>query len=491
MSHITEQRADVDATAVRRLLANQALSRAAGAPLVDGNHVELLTDARENYPAWLEAIDSATERIYFEMYIVHEDDVGREFLKHLVAKARAGVQVRFLYDWVGAFGKTSGKFWEALRIAGAEVRCCNPPGLHSPLRWLSRDHRKLIVVDGQVAFVSGLCIGRDWVGWPKRGMEPWRDTGVRLRGPAVADVELAFAEVWGSTGHPIPQEEMTSRDSISPEGNIPVRVIATTPETAGMYRLDLLVASLARQRLWLTDAYFIGTTAYVDALRVAAREGVDVRLLVPGASDIQIVAALSRIRYRPLLEAGVRIFEWDGPMVHAKTAVADSRWARVGSTNLNLASWCGNWELDLAVEDNGIAEKLGEMYLSDLERATEIVITKQQQVRPVHLLEPGSRRKRLGAGSAGRTAATAIGFGSAMGAALTDHRTLDPTEAGSLMIFGVIFLVLALLSVIWPRLITLPLAGLLGLMAISLLTRAYKLRSAMKRGSPGRSRSPE
>ena len=117
MSDITAQRGEVDPMAVRRLLANQAFSRAAGAPLVAGNHVELLSDAQENYPAWLEAIDSATERIYFEMYIVHEDAVGREFLKRLVAKARAGVHVRFMYDWVGAFGKTSKKFW--VRIASS------------------------------------------------------------------------------------------------------------------------------------------------------------------------------------------------------------------------------------------------------------------------------------------------------------------------------------------------------------------------------------
>src|SRR5206468_4611824 len=125
--------------------------------------------------------------------------------------------------------------------------------------------------------------------------------------------------------------------------------------------------------LWLTDAYYAGTTPYVQALRAAALDGVDVRLLVPQATDLPMVRALSRAGYRPLLEAGIRVFEWNGPMLHAKTAVADGQWARVGSTNLNLASWAGNWELDVAVEDTEFAGQMEEMFEEDLTGATEIV----------------------------------------------------------------------------------------------------------------------
>ena len=131
-------------------------------------------------------------------------------------------------------------------------------------------------------------------------------------------------------------------------------VIDAAIRRAGMLRVDQLVATLARERLWLTDAYYAGTTSYVQALRAAARDGVDVRLLVPSASDIPIVKPLSRAGYRPLLEAGVRVFEWNGTMLHAKTAVADSNWARVGSTNLNIASWFGNLELDVVIEDGDV-----------------------------------------------------------------------------------------------------------------------------------------
>ena len=138
-------------------------------------------------------------------------------------------------------------------------------------------------------------------------------------------------------------------------GDISLRVIATQPATAGMFRLDQLVAAVARERLWITDAYFIGASPYMQALVAAAGDGVDVRLLVPGSStDLPLVQNMTRAGYRQLLEAGIRIFEWNGTMVHAKTAVADGKWGRVGSSNLNIQSWLGNWELDVAVERPGV-----------------------------------------------------------------------------------------------------------------------------------------
>src|SRR5207244_7474783 len=149
-------------------------------------------------------------------------------------------------------------------------------------------------------------------------------------------------------------------------GQTPLLIVATVPITAGLFRVDQLVAALARHRLWLTDAYYAGTSLYVQALRAAAKDGVDVRLLVPNATDIPLLRPLSRAGYRPLLEAGVRVFEWNGTMLHAKTAVADGRWARVGSTNLNLASWLGNRELDVMVEDPPFVKRMEEMYLDDL-----------------------------------------------------------------------------------------------------------------------------
>ena len=460
-------------------LIEHAFARASGAPLVPGNDVILLKDAAQNYPAWLAAIEAARRTIHFESYIIHDDETGERFAQALMARARAGVRVRLIYDWLGALGKTSRRFWRQLRAAGVEVRCCNPPSLVSPVTWLSRDHRKMLAVDGQIAFVTGLCVGRHWVGDPARGIEPWRDTGIGVRGPAVADLERAFARMWALTGQAMPAAEMPARESMAAAGDVSLRVIASMPGTAELYRLDQFIAAAARRTLWLTDAYFVGTTAYVQSLRGAARDGVDVRLLVPGSTDIWILRGLSRAGYRPLLEAGVRVYEWNGTMLHAKTAVADGRWARVGSTNLNLQSWIGNWELDVAVEDERFAARMEEMYLADLGRATEITLTDRARVVKSGGTPRGPARQR---GSAGRAAAGAVSIGSAVGAAMTGRRALGPAEARIMGVAGLVLLVLGLLASIWPRVIAAPLAVIALWLAVSLLVRAWTLhRERVKR----------
>lgn len=458
-----------------RLLAEQVFSRTAGAALQPGNRITLLKDAEQNYPAWIEAITGAKKYIHFESYIIHDDDIGYHFAGLLMAKAKEGVRVRLIYDWLGAFCKTSRRFWNRLRTAGVEVRCFNPPRVDSPLSWLTRDHRKMISVDGRIAFVTGLCIGRMWVGYPERSIQPWRDTGVSVEGPAVADIDLAFAQAWEATGAPVPCEELREPESIAPAGGAAARVVASVPNTAGLYRLDQLIAALARNTLWLTDAYFVGATPYVQALRSAALDGVDVRLLVPGSTDIPILRAVSRSGYYPLLDAGVRVFEWNGPMMHAKTAVADGRWARVGSTNLNLASWIGNYELDVAVEDEGFAEAMEAMYLDDLNNATEIVLS-EHRVRATRRRPRWSRaQKKLGTSRAVRAGAGAIRIGSAVGAAITNHRVLGPAEAKIMFGVSLCILVLAAIAVIWPRLVAVPAAFFGTWLAVSLGIRAYKL----------------
>lgn len=305
-----------------------------------------------------------------------------------------------------------------------------------------------------------------------------------IQGPAVADIELAFAETWAEAGPPIPAAELPDKSSIPPVGDVMLRVVASTPTTAQLYRLDQLIAAGARRSLWLTDAYFVSTTLYVQVLRSAAMDGVDVRLLVPGAIDVPFVRSLARAGYRPLLEAGVRVFEWNGTMLHAKTAVADSRWARVGSTNLNLISWIGNWELDVAVEDESFARTMEAMYLEDLAYATEVVLTPRRRVRTTPAPEPRSHRHaRMGQGSAARVTAGAIGIGSAVGAAITNHRVLGPAEARVLAGAGLLLLAVAVVAALWPKVLTIPLSVMAGWVALSLLVRAYKLHRQGRRTS--------
>ncbi len=481
MSEISSRDPDFAGISPIRLLAEQVFSRTAGAALERGNSVRILKDAGENYPAWIEAIGRARKYVHFESYIIHNDEVGHTFASLLAGKARDGVRVKVLYDWLGALGKTPHRFWNRLRAAGVEVRCFNPPRADSPFGWLTRDHRKMISVDGETAFVTGLCVGRMWVGDPKRHVEPWRDTGVVIHGPAVADVDLAFSQVWELAGEPLPEEELGEPEAIPPAGEVALRVVASQPNTAGLYRLDQLIAALAQSSLWLTDAYFVGATPYVQALRSAALDGVDVRLLVPGSTDIPVFQSISRAGYYPLLDAGVRVFEWNGPMIHAKTAVADGRWARVGSTNLNLASWVGNYELDVAVEDEDFACAMEDMYLEDLTNATEIVLS-EHRVRAVGKKARWSLRQRKPvAGSVTRAGAGAIRIGSAVGAAMTNHRVLGPAEAKIMVSVGVLLLCLAAIFILWPRWIGIPVALLAAWLAASLIIRAHRLYVSRRR----------
>ena len=469
-----------------RDLADRAFSRAAGAPLVPDNRVRILKDAGENYPAWLDAIRSARRTIHFESYIIHDDDAGRRFGEALAIKAREGVCVRLIYDWVGAFGKTSPCLWRSLRRAGVEVRCFNPPKLDSPFGWLSRDHRKLLTVDSRIGFVTGLCVGQMWLGDPERDVEPWRDTGVEVQGPAVVDLEEAFAQTWAAAGTALPLDDLPDRDSISRAGDVALRVVAAEPADSSLYRLDQLVAAIARKSVWIADAYYAATPAYVQALRAAARDGVDVRLLVPGGTDIPILRPLSQAGYRPLLEADVRVFEWNGPMMHAKTAVADGRWARVGSTNLNPASWLGNWELDVVVEDQRFGQAMEQMFLDDLSQSTEIVLTERRRVRPTARSARGRRPVTKGTGSAGRAAAGAIRLGNTVGAAISNRRPLGPAEASIMQITACVLIGLALVAFFWPRVIAIPLTVISAWCAVSLVIKARRLRS---KGEQRRQRS--
>jgi cardiolipin synthase len=214
-----------------RELADQAFSRAAGAPLIDGNHVRLLKDAKENYPAWLNAIRAAKNHVHFENYILYDDETGHEFSDALIDKAREGISVRLIYDWLGCLGKTSRRFWNALRSGGVEVRCYNPLWLDRPLGWLSRDHRKMLAVDGEIAFITGLCVGQKWLGDPDRKIEPWRDTGVEIRGSAVIEVEQAFARIWALTGEPLPAAALPETPPHAREMSL--RIVASEPAMGG------------------------------------------------------------------------------------------------------------------------------------------------------------------------------------------------------------------------------------------------------------------
>ena len=453
-----------------RARADQVFRRSAGAPLVGGNRVRILRDARENYPAWEQAIRDARSTIHVEMYIIHRDPVGRRFIDLLAEKARAGVKVRVIYDWFGCGWSPLLGLFRPLVRAGGEVRVFNPPRLVSALGWMTRNHRKYICVDGNVAFVAGLCVGRMWVGRPEKHQDPWRDTGIEISGPAVAQAEHGFADSWRWTGATI-AEPLPSEANIPAAGDVNLRLIYTEPYTATMLRTDLLVAAMARSRLWIADAYFIGHGPYVAALQRAAGDGVDVRLLLPQGSDVGWTVPVSRTLYRTLLDSGVRIFEWNGAMMHAKTAVADSQWARIGSTNLNMNSWVGNWELDVAIEDVDVAQTMEDHYEEDLSNSTEILSAVGRRRR----LTPGQRHRERARRTARRALRTVSGVGHSIGAAVLGTRRLEEWEAPPLFVVAAMLAGLAALSFCKPSAVAWPVTIFAGWLAFSFLTEAVRV----------------
>jgi cardiolipin synthase len=344
------------------------MSRAAQSRPVPGNDVQLLQDGPVAFEAMLEAIAGARSWVHFENYIIRSDKTGWRFARALADRARAGLPVRVLYDWLGCLS-TSRALWRHLRDHGVEVRAFNPPRVVDVFANMTRDHRKLVVVDGRVAILGGICIGDEWAGRPDRGTMPWRDTAAQVSGPAAAALDQAFGTMWGLAGTPLPDEERPLENAEA--GTVDVQVVSGRPGRGRIFRLLDLLAAGATDRIWITDAYLVVPRRLLYALRNAAKEGVDVRLLVPSTSDVPVVRNLTRIGYRGLLRAGIRIFEWRGAMLHAKTQVADGRWTRVGSSNLNAASLLGNYELDVLVDDRAVAAAMEHQFRRDLSRSAD------------------------------------------------------------------------------------------------------------------------
>ena len=452
-------------------LGGSAFSRVADAKFSEGNKVRVLCDGAENYPVWLAAIARSTRTIHLENYILADDEIGRAFATALAAAAARGVRCRILYDWMGCFALSSQRYWHFLRHRGVDVRSYNPPKWFNGLAWISRNHRKLLCVDGYVAFTGGLCIGDNWVWKIKRNQPPWRDTAVELFGPIVGDLENAFADSWATTGPPIPNEDLTSNKTAQQIGGVPMWMIAGRPNSMGLYKLERLIAEIVEHSLWLSDAYFVATTEYVRALSGAARAGVDVRLLVPGSSDLPIIGILSQAGYRPLLEAGVRVFEWNGPMMHAKTAVADGRWTRIGSSNSNFASWISNRELDVTIKDGPLAKEMEALFERDLRNATEIVLESKTIRKTIPI---GQNPKHLHQAHAGRLIAGIVGLGNIVGATMTQRRTPGQAETIVLSAGAAMFSIFGLFVLLWPHVFSIIFGSLSAFIGLSILIRNRK-----------------
>ncbi|HET9425746.1 MAG TPA: phospholipase D-like domain-containing protein [Gemmatimonadaceae bacterium] len=358
----------------------RGLWRVAAADVSSGNAVRLLRDGPATFAAMLQAIHEATISVLLECYIFRSDEVGKEFAGALTAAAQRGVQVRLLLDWIGVRG-TSRAMLRDLRKAGIDIAIFNPPGLRAWLGLVPRDHRKLLVVDSRVGITGGVGVGREWTtGVLKTHKSRWRDTAVSIEGPAAKDLERAFDRMWhrskGSErrGSHRFLRRQTKGAHLDPKVDQPalVGIVEGEPLRLRVARALQMQAISAERSIWIATAYFAPSVAEVEALTGAARDGVDVRILVPSRNDHRWVSWIARRYYRRLLTNGVRIWEWQGEMMHAKTSVIDGRWIRVGSTDFNLLGVAINYELDALIEDPVIGHEAERMFLADLENSREV-----------------------------------------------------------------------------------------------------------------------
>jgi cardiolipin synthase A/B len=347
-----------------------------------GNRVMLLRDGPATFAAMVELIDGAQTSVALESYIFRSDEVGLEMGDALMRAAHRGVHVRLLLDWIGARG-TAHRFIHQLVHGGVEVAVFNPPGFRRWFGIVPRDHRKLLVVDGAIGITGGVGVGREWTtGVLKHHRSRWRDTSVRVDGPAANDMSRAFDHMWRRTkGHERRgSHRFLRRPSrgahLDPSTDTPalVGIIEGEPLRLRVSRALQIQAISARRSIWIATAYFTPSPSEVEALNGAARDGVDVRILVPSRNDHPWVSFLARRYYRRLLANGVRIWEWQGEMMHAKTSVVDGRWVRVGSTDFNPLGVAINYELDAVIEDATLGRAAEDMFLSDLEGSREIIL---------------------------------------------------------------------------------------------------------------------
>ncbi|MBA3588467.1 cardiolipin synthase [Methylibium sp.] len=345
-----------------------------GPPFVEGNRTQVLVNGDEIFPAMLEAIRAARSSITFETYIYWSGTIGREFADALTERARAGVKVHVLLDWIGSVKMEDG-FIDELERAGVEVERYHEPHWSNFGRLNNRTHRKLLVVDGTVGFTGGVGIADQWRGNAQDG-EHWRDTHFRIEGPVVAQIQAVFMDNWiKSTGNVLHGELYFP--ALQPRGDQPAQMFSSSPTggSESMRLMYLMAITAAERSIHLSASYFVPDELAIRALAAAARRGVKVQIILPGQEiDAEVVRRASRSRWGELLEAGVEIGEYQDTMFHCKVLVVDTLLVSVGSTNFDNRSLSLNDEANLNVLHAGFAERQIEIFEQDLRRTRPVTL---------------------------------------------------------------------------------------------------------------------
>jgi len=353
-----------------------------GPPLVAGNRIVGLLNGDQIFPAMLTAVHKAQRTICFETYIYWSGQIGQEFADAFCARARAGVRVHVLLDWLGS-GRIDTAILDAMKAAGVEVERYRPLRWYSLARMNHRTHRKLLVVDGEIGFTGGVGIADEWLG-NAQSPQQWRDSHFRLEGPAVAQMQAAFMDNWMKTKSTV-LHESEYFPQLKPAGESWAQVFkSSSREGSESARLMYLFSiASAEQSLRLANAYFVPDNLAIDALLAARRRGVDVQIIVPGKhTDEPLVRRASRGRWGRLLEAGVQVFEFQPTMYHCKVMVVDGVWTSVGSTNFDSRSFRLNDEANLNVFDREFAAREIRNFADDQDRSKQVTLAEWQR-RPV------------------------------------------------------------------------------------------------------------
>jgi cardiolipin synthase A/B len=370
-----------------------------GSSLTMGNKVTLLIDGPTTYKSMYAAIQGAKNHINMETYSIEDDEVGRRFAAALIGKQKQGIQVHLIYDSVGS-ADTPEEFFQPLIDSGIAILEFNPLNpLSLRKKWeVGRDHRKLLVIDGQIAFVGGVNISSVYSSGsfrskpPTRDSPPWRDTHLRIEGPVVSDFQKLFVATWEKQqGEPITAKSFFPH--IGRRGNEVVRAVGSSPADpySRLYATLISAINNAQTYAYVTTAYFVPDSRLLAALKGAAQRDVDVRLMLPNKTDSNLVFYAAHSYYDQLLSAGVKIYEREDVLLHAKTALVDGVWSTIGSTNLDWLSLEQNQEINAVVLGQEFGAQMKALFDKDIESSQLVILEKWRQ-RPFVV-----RLKELGA----------------------------------------------------------------------------------------------
>jgi cardiolipin synthase len=368
---------------------------ATGKPLIAGNKVTLLYDGPQTMAAMMEAINSAQDHINLETYIFDQDEIGIRFSELLIARQLAGVQVNIIYDSVGTIG-TPQHFFDKMRDAGIRLLAFNPINplrLTGPWEPNNRDHRKILVVDGRIAFTGGVNISSTYANSSlfrsksrtkkqSNSKIGWRDTHIKIEGPAVAALQWLFLDTWMREKSP----DLSDSNFFPPLKNVGdklLRVLASEPDGDNdIYKAYVLAIREAKKTIHITCAYFVPDTLILEALSDAVGRGVEVAIILPGVSDNSLVFHATQSFYTEMLQKGIKVYQLQIAVLHAKTAVIDQIWATVGSTNIDRRSFLHNNEINVVVFGSEFGLAMENTFTEDLRFSVEMTTTQWVQ-RPL------------------------------------------------------------------------------------------------------------